>query len=113
MISFAGVSLPCPTAELLGKLQYALDPNEVRDFEYKYWPGANLLNVPFPGTRPELPVRINSLQWPVGASRWAIGRYLALDDTVEALRNSTYANNNYRAATLIVDDSLSSITTDL
>lgn len=106
-VTYAGVPLPCPTAELLSRLEYALSPGEVRDFEYKHWPGPNLMGYPFQATRERntLPVRLNALQWPVGASRWAVGRFLADDARLALIRQTAYGGGSaYQSATLYMDD---------
>ncbi len=49
---------------------------ELYEFAYRAWPGGNLTKLTFPAQMVRRPVRVGSLWWPTGASRWAVGHFL-------------------------------------
>jgi len=61
-----------------------------------------------------VPVRVNVLYMPWGASRWGHCFILADDKTLQSIRNDAYADNIYTALELKFDDEEgSTIQTDM
>lgn len=107
MISFGGVYLPAPTPANLARIEAALDPQTVYDWERSLWPGLNGVKVAFPyeSHAGERLLRINTLFWPVGASRWAVGRFVVDDEKLDQIRQVVYSGSaGYQAATFSMDD---------
>jgi hypothetical protein len=46
--------------------------------------------MPYPDQR-KRPIRVGSLWWPQGASRWAVGHFLATEGQLDAIRSVVYA----------------------
>lgn len=59
------------------------------------------------------PVKINSLWWPTGASRWATGFFLVCEQDLEAIRALAYADDTYQPLTLSLPDGTYTVETDL
>lgn len=55
------------------------------------------------------PVKVNTLWWPTGAARWAIGTYLVAEEDLATIRNLAYAASTYQALTLTIDDGTYSV----
>ncbi len=102
---YASVELPLCTPEFAAWCEAYISPALIwGEFSRRWWPGPGLSHLgsqalPWPGK-----VRLGSLRWPVGASRWAVAHYLATGDDVEQIRRRAYAGGVYRACTLEQDD---------
>lgn len=85
-LSFGGVPLGLATPELQQWIDRWIPPDPVPEFAYHAWPGFRQSWITFPkATRPQ-PVRIGTLSWPQGASRWATGHFLCSADQADAIR---------------------------
>jgi hypothetical protein len=114
MISYAGVPLTEPSPALRAWAEAAVRPAELYEFAARAWPGAERLNWPdFPGWHP--PVRLGHLFWPAGASRWAVGHFVASSAQLAAVKAAAVSGTygDFRAADLVLDDGANSLTTSL
>lgn len=94
LVKYADVKLPVPKDDLCEWVERELPRIEEGEFAEQVWPGQNLLGLTFPGYVNRLPSRINKLHWPIGASRFAVGRFLASDSQVQAIRESIYTETS-------------------
>lgn len=82
--------LPAPTLEVVDWLENNLDPSRFVPWLTRSWPGFGSVGIAFPiGYRVPPPFRINRLRWPVGASRWAYGHFLAHADQINGADGET------------------------
>jgi hypothetical protein len=95
MITYAGVELPAPTAEAaawiaanirLSDIEEMLQPDAegptMRTFQTRSW------------MKNDLRVEVGTLAWPQGASRWAIGHFLAHGSQLDAIRAAAYGGSS-------------------
>jgi hypothetical protein len=54
------------------------------------WPGTNSSTLTFPWPRTEPKFKLNRFVWPMGASRWAFGHFLASSDQVESIGEDAF-----------------------
>jgi hypothetical protein len=117
MISYAGVNLPIPRADICEWVEQNISPDDVYDFQRRDWPGRNLQGMAFPGSTRYRPIKPGTLYWPTGASRWAVAYFFATDEILDqiyaALAN---AYGIYHSAPLVLSKETKSgagvITTD-
>jgi hypothetical protein len=77
-LSYAGVGLPVVTDEARERVEQLLTTLDLRDIQPpSRWPGKNLAGIAWNDPVKERPFRLGQLFWPSGASRWAVGRFLA------------------------------------
>jgi hypothetical protein len=109
MPTYGGIGLAKATPELTEWVAANVPLSEVCAFRHQ--PRARLHNLNWPA--PEFlrrPVRLGSLCWPVGASRWAVGHYLATEGQLAEIRALAYAidlpnqTQSYTALDLVLDD---------
>lgn len=87
MLTYADVPLGIPTAELAAWIEKAISTRDVYEFAWHHWPGHRLAHVGFPPVPPnDRPVKLGTLFWPKGASRWAVGHFLAAQRDLELIR---------------------------
>lgn len=107
MISYAGVFLAEPDDTEIGEWILAtIHPDELFPLAAKHWPGA-ITDSPILDQRiePARPVRIGSLWWPWGASRFAQAHFVVGEDQLNAIRAQVYyCNGQQRAQPLKLDD---------
>lgn len=89
MLSYAGVDLGIDEPELLARIEARIPPAWVHEFTAPAWTHAvygrlGLVGRPLASTA-ERPLRMQALWWPTGASRWAVGHFLAPADRVDAI----------------------------
>jgi hypothetical protein len=85
-LSYAGIDLIIPTAELAAWIEANISPSDVYEFAYRAWPGINLTGMAFPEWMGRRPVKLNTLYWPTGASRWAVGHFLCSEQQLALIR---------------------------
>ncbi len=103
MISYGGVTLGHTSPELVAWVKGNIDPNETWETSTRFWPGKNLVGLPFRAPPPPDPNRIGVLRWPTTASRFACAHYLATQDDLDAIRSVIYQGSTYLPATLTLD----------
>lgn len=91
MITYAGVELPAPTEAVAA---WVADHIRLDDI-YEMWvPDAEGPSLKTYQTRSyppkDLRVEIGTLSWPRGASRWALGHFLAHGTQLPAIRSAAY-----------------------
>lgn len=90
-LSFAGIPLCSPTAQVESWIarNFALD--DIYQFARTHW--HERTNGYYPVHPPEehRPILLNSLRWPVGASRWAVGHFLVTDNQLARIRPLAYS----------------------
>lgn len=108
MLSYAGVPLSPPTAELaVWAAGVPHLPSDLREFSRQGWPGGQLSQLPAPGLAgPDFTPVPGVLRWPAGASRWATCCLTATDSQLAAVRAQVYYAGAYRPAPLAYDDGL-------
>lgn len=115
MISFAGIDLLQPTPQVCDWVERHIPAPDAQQFAQRVWPGKNLTHQTFPQFQPLNPVRLNTLWWPSGASRWGVGYYLTTGEDASKLRKLCYRTtidgeetDGLTAQKLILDDESSS-----
>lgn len=103
-LSYGGVLLAQPTIEILDWVERNISTADIYDFQHLAWPGVDRLAWPFPGMTRARPVRPQTLFWPAGASRWAVGHFFATDQELAQIRQKVFANSTYNPATLLMQD---------
>ncbi len=117
MITLGGVALLHVTDALRTWVEQNIDPALMPEFSTRHWPGKNLTHLPF---RPSLippAIRLNSLYWPTGASRFAVGHFLCDEARLADLRDVVYPVEDsvlgYDAADLTISDGTNSVTASM
>jgi len=109
VITFCEVNLCDLPEETLAELQIDLDPSWLLEFASRSWPGSGLAFAGFRGALPAQPVKLGSLCWPQGASRFAVGHYAATESQLADVR--AYLDGpGVGVGGLIIDDGQNSIT---
>src|ERR1022692_1886110 len=117
MFSFAGVNLADHSEsigiDIAGWVQSNIRPESLFPLAYRTWPGS--LTGPVLDSTPDEPRggTIGSLQWPVGASRFARGHFIVSSQQLDAIRSVVLRNGTLVAAPLVFSDLAGSITTNL
>ncbi len=112
-VSYAGVGLGYQTPELCAFIEANISPRDLWLWSMRSFPGARLTGFPF--RQPHTPerVKIGTLTWPTGASRFATAHYLVDQTQLDAIRLLVYTGSSYQAAPLILFDGVNAITADL
>lgn len=119
MISYAGILLEQPPPELIAWIEAEADPRWPQDFVPAAWPGPSLLRFDGPLQWPKFPVRINTLFWPAGAARFAVGYYLTDLAGATAIRKKAFFNDAHPPAAawtprdLVINDGVTKRTISL
>lgn len=91
MLSYADVPLVIPTKEMVEWIEKNISVQDVYEWVRMYWPGPRLTHHAFNGMPDRhRGVKVGCLHWPWGASRWAVGHFLASSQQLEAIRPSVY-----------------------
>lgn len=100
MISYADVPLSEPDAGQLAAIERHLA--DVPEFEQEQYPGYRRRAWTLPGALPQPSPQINTLWWPRGASRYAIGHFLATTTQLDRIRQEVAGGGSpsYRSRTL-------------
>lgn len=80
------VYLAQPTLQVLQWVRANISPTDVYDFQRQLWPGYHRQRLTFPGQKRIRPVVPNSLYWPSGASRFAVGYFFVAKSDLATLR---------------------------
>jgi hypothetical protein len=91
-ISYAGYPLYDPTVEVMGEIAAYLSFEKLNDFSRPSWPSRNLTDFAFPFLDKRPPIELNTLWWPQGASRWAVGYFLVTEATKQAIEAVVYGS---------------------
>lgn len=107
MLSYAGVYLGSPPAKFLDILRaQRFRPADVVEFEQRTCPTLEQLHLYFqPPVDHE--VKLNTLHWPVGASRWATFHFVASANQLTKIRAAAYLTsdlNKFVSLPLVFDD---------
>jgi hypothetical protein len=103
-VTYGGVPLTFPTAEVLAWIEDTISFRDVVEFAYPSWPGKGRTAWPWPLWWMDRPPAIGRLVWPVGASRWGYGHFLATDSQLTQIRPQVYYANRYSPLPLVLDD---------
>jgi hypothetical protein len=99
--SYGGVDLICANSDLDAYLSSFCDPNEVLSFEpitsHSLW------HLPIPPAFTPPPIRINILNWPTEASRFATCYIVVDDEDLDTLRPICFTTNGPVAQTLLLE----------
>lgn len=106
MLSYAGVDLPILSQAQIAEFSDLLDPMWMYEFALQTWPGSSLAFSGFRGALPVQPVKVGSLYWPAGASRFAVGHYAATQPQLDAIRLAIGPSGT---GTLTIGDGVDSI----
>ncbi len=85
MLSYANIPLGHPTPELAAWIEQNVHPRDIYEFPTETWPGPTRAAWPWQNYAPSK-VKLNSFCWPVGASRWACGNFLASEGQLNSIR---------------------------
>jgi hypothetical protein len=118
-LSYAGVDLGHAPAALAKWIARSVPPAWVWEFPETWWNSRDTGLVGFRPPPPRRPIQVNRLWWPSGASRFAVGHFLADQGQVDSIRDVCYAVDEgtgletYVAAPLLMNDGENEIETDL
>lgn len=101
-ITYAGVSLTSPTAEMAGWIARNITPRDLFcEWTRVMWPGRRVPNASWPWWQLERfpAVKPGSLWWPVGASRWAQAHF-CISDSEKAEIDQAIFQSGYDSAPL-------------
>lgn len=110
------IALLQPDPHVLEWVRANISPTDVYDFQRTLWPGTNRTRLTFPGQKRIRPVVPNSLYWPSGASRFAVGYFFAAKSDLDALRlqaRTTPNSYDFQALPFSMDDGGTTIQTNL
>lgn len=116
MLSYAGVYLGAPTAEVAAWVATNVSVEDCFTFAPRYGPGAGFgSDPPYRPEPPPGPVRVGRFFYPWGASRFATAHYVVDTPSLQEIRAYCYPDaGTIRAAPLVLDDGAgASVTTDL
>ncbi len=102
MLSLAGVDLivDSPGDDAINFVNKYIELSSYRPWTRPSWPGSQASTLTFGWPRREPVMKLNRFVWPVGASRWAYGHFLASSDQVNDIMGKAYATNGkYNAVT--------------
>jgi hypothetical protein len=97
-LSYAGVDLIVPTTELCEWIERNISPRDVYEWAYRAWPGFNLTGLAFPEWMRRPSIKLNTLWWPTGASRWAVGHFLCTESQLRDIRPLVVNNSTHTPA---------------
>lgn len=109
-LTYGGIPLACPTGESREWVDAHLDPRRVRHFQRRAFPDQRLTNLPQRVDYRAEPIRLGSLFWPVGATRWAEGHFLCSDLELGQITPQAYSGNTWNALPLVYSDGPRSLT---
>ncbi len=115
MFSYGTINLPVAQADLTEWINYNTRPEDLYEFPETTWPGPSRQGWPW-SFMPLPPVRLNTLRWPVGAARWAVGHFLISEGLLTNLRSQAYPTSiqsNYVSLPLTINDATRSVTTNM
>lgn len=87
-LTYGGIPLHVATPEEVGWIERNISVRDIYELNYPSWPSCS--QCPPPGKVPYNRIDLGRLWWPVGASRWAVGHFLASEAAVQALRPLVY-----------------------
>lgn len=85
-LSYCGTPLPILSAAQTDGLNIDLDPRFIWEWAERTWPASGLAFAGFRGALPRQHARVGSLYWPGGASRFAVGHYVASEPQLAQIR---------------------------
>jgi hypothetical protein len=97
MLLLAGQPLAVPKPELLSYIEANISIDRLRAFAARSWPGFGTVGLAYPTAYrpwPPQPYRLNRFYWPVGATRWGWGIFLADTDTANNIEDSAFGNGS-------------------
>lgn len=102
-LTYGGVSLCVPKPRTLEWIERNISTADVFEFARPVALVAGLVSWKIPSLRDAIrPIKINRLYWPRGASRWAVGHFLATDSQLEAIRRQVYGGQSYRSLPFVM-----------
>lgn len=102
MLTYAGIPLSLPTPAVASAVEQSISLREVVSFEDVTWPGRNRTGWTVPGfLASRQTVRVSTLYWPRGASRFAIGFFLCTLNQLTKIR-AVLASQGYSAQPLTI-----------
>lgn len=113
MLSYAGTPLLDPGADLVARLERDLDLSYLPLWADRLWPGYAQDALGFRGPWPQGPLRLNTLVWPSGASRFAYGHYLVEHTDLLRIRDETQVSAQPVAKPLIIADGRKQLSTEM
>ncbi len=111
MPSYCGVGLTILAPEQTAEIAALLDPAWIEEFCSRNWPGLDMTTLGFRGSLPTQPVKIGSLYWPAGASRFATGHFIASEAQLAAIRQSLAGSSG--VGQFVVNDGNNAVTASL
>lgn len=103
LVSYGGIYLPTVTPEAAAWVEANLSAKDVEEWQRWAWPGNNRTLWASAGFVTDQPVKLGSLYWPTGATRWAIAHYLINDDQWGTIKNLAYPGTTYKPLPLVID----------
>lgn len=106
-ITYGNIPLISPSSDIEEWIDKHVPAADVLESQRLSWPGGSAISTFFPGQLPPRPAKIGSLFWPRGASRWAVGHFLASENQLAKIRPLLYdatVSGKYKALTLALDD---------
>ena len=114
MIKFANIDLLEASESLREWVRTNIDPADLPPYTTHWWPGKNLSHLPFRPPAPPRRIELNTLWWPTGASRFAVGWYLVDEGLLTQIRDVTEPlGSSHQPANLVLDDGTDSVTVSM
>lgn len=114
MISYGGVYLIPPPGHLRAWLDANLAlPDRLQDFAHLDAAGPQLAALGTPAVARDLPPRLGTLRWPVGAANWATAYAVCDDKQLNQIRQQAYAGGGLLALPFWLGDGTRSLTVNL
>ena len=112
LVTYAGIPLGAATYEQARLIAAYIPLSDVASPVVPDWPGRAVMGTMRPDRLPDREVwrRLGTLWWPVGASRFAIGHFIATQEQVAAMRPLAARG---KALPLRISDGSNNITTNL
>lgn len=115
MFKFADIELgDCDVPEIGTWISACVQPQKIYPLAFRAWPGVTV-GQPIINLTPQnqMPVEINTLFWPWGASRFARANFVVSTDMLEGIRATVYSGGAEAAADLVFSDGVNDITTQM
>lgn len=109
-VFYGGIELPTITPEVALWVEASTSTRDIYQWQRWAWPGKNRTGWAFPGHVADRPVKLGSLYWPTGATRWAVAQFLVTDDQWGRIKDLAYSGGVYQPLLLDMADEQSSAT---
>ena len=112
MATYGGIGLVQPTKELAEHVRKYIPLTDIIPFAPMLAMKRLISILPYPDQM-QRPIKLGSLWWPQGASRWATGFYIATESQLNLIRPLVYSAASYNAKALVLSDDTTTLTANM